>query len=649
MKVDVKSFSLQEIIGEVLKGDFQLPEFQRDYVWNNPNKKALFESIFNGYPIGSLLLLQLDERNPLFAWSTLNSIDISDPRKIYRKKPDKTPPRYLILDGQQRLTSLSQIILNSVDTKSYFLRTNQIFDSWLQNGKPLGSEQITEWIDEKITFSDYLSDSKHNMNPLGRFKEKKHWISLTILQSREIYESEKNAALLLTTDNLAKLKNRLAEKRSTLTPAKLEDLERQITRTDEWRTFFSSVLHYFFKNFFEYTIPCVIVPKEMSIQGVCKIFTTTNTRGIKLGAFDLCIATLYPQDVPLKQLFDKAMTEFDLLRALDQNDKRYILQYLALHNGFNPKTASLPKNLKKDHFGDDFTVWDTRLEELDRALKSLDKYCGSSLISGNNKCLSYSPLVPPAGIVLTKFPINDELSAQQKALRKDKLTSWYFSAAISNRYGEGSDNKQERDVSEILNGDNSMLEWFRSNDFETNMPNWIKEPKYADLNTSGSGAVGKAMLSIMSLKKAKDFWDDSYQVGHQNNDDLHHIFPKAALKRKLMRDRGITSEEASKAIKSEFNVDSKLNLTFLKSGTNRIAIVDKDPKDYFSEIIESKHTEAAKTAFKESLKSHLIDEKCLEALLQNDFVKFIEARRKLFKSEFETLGVRNFSDTELED
>ena len=40
MKVDVKSFSLQEIIGEVLKGDFQLPEFQRDYVWNNPNKKA---------------------------------------------------------------------------------------------------------------------------------------------------------------------------------------------------------------------------------------------------------------------------------------------------------------------------------------------------------------------------------------------------------------------------------------------------------------------------------------------------------------------------------------------------------------------------------------------------------------------------------
>jgi hypothetical protein len=41
---------------------------------------------------------------------------------------------------------------------------------------------------------------------------------------------------------------------------------------------------------------------------------------------------------------------------------------------------------------------------------------------------------------------------------------------------------------------------------------------------------------------------------------------------------------------------------------------------------------------------HLIDENCLNALLDNDFKKFIEARKVLFKNEFESLGVKGFSD-----
>mgnify|MGYP000029091787 FL=1 len=101
-------------------------------------------------------------------------------------------------------------------------------------------------------------------------------------------------------------------------------------------------------------------------------------------------------------------------------------------------------------------------------------------------------------------------------------------------------------------------------------------------------------------------------------------------------------------MEKKYLIDSKLNLTFLKKSTNREQIVDKDPKDYFEELIESKSSNAEKEKFKENLKHHLIDENCLKALLENDFNKFIEFRHKLFITEFESLGVQNFNDKDIE-
>lgn len=648
MKVDVKNYSLQEIVSNISTGELQLPEFQRDYVWYNSDKKALFDSIFNGYPIGSLLLLEMDDQKPMFAWSSLNSIDISNANKIYEKGVKKDPPNYLILDGQQRLTTLGQIILNSADLRSYFVKTNLLFDDWVERGKFIDEKEISDWLENKISFSDFIGDGKHNENPLEKFKQKSRWVSLTVLESKTKFDTEKNNVLVDIIGKINTLENRLKANKGKLTAQNKQKIDSEILELKNWQVFFTNVFLHIFSNFFDYTIPCVIVPKEMSIQGVCKIFTSTNTRGIKLGAFDLCIATLYPQDIQLKQLFEKAMIDYPLINALDGNQKRYVLQYLALANGKNPKTASLPKNIKKDYFGQANKFWDERLIELNSAIEALDKHCGSGLVSGNDNCLSYSPILPPLSLVLNKFPINDTLTAKEKQTRIQKLRSWYFSAAISNRYGEGSDNKQERDISEDLNNDFSMIDWFRADNFDDYTPNWINEPKYAELNTSGSGAVAKAMLSILTSYKANDFWDESYIVGHQNKDDIHHIFPKAALKRKIATERNVSEEKASEIIKKEFNVDSKLNLTFLKESSNRKEIIDKDPKDYFTEILNSKNSAAEKAKFKSDLNRHLINEICLNALLENDFVAFIAERKKLFKKAFERMGVKNFSDNEIE-
>ena len=87
--------SIRNFIGDIKKGDYVIPHFQRDFDWR-PNMVAdLFESILHGYYAGTILLWGLgsNERN-LKMWDPLWGTEGSD-------KPNKA-----ILDGQQRLSSI---------------------------------------------------------------------------------------------------------------------------------------------------------------------------------------------------------------------------------------------------------------------------------------------------------------------------------------------------------------------------------------------------------------------------------------------------------------------------------------------------------------------------------------------------------------
>ena len=51
---------------------------------------------------------------------------------------------------------------------------------------------------------------------------------------------------------------------------------------------------------FEYEFPVVILPKEMTLDAVCKVFQTINSTGLKLSAFDICVAKFMRQSIDLK-------------------------------------------------------------------------------------------------------------------------------------------------------------------------------------------------------------------------------------------------------------------------------------------------------------------------------------------------------------
>ena len=89
--------SIEELVGMIERGELRLPEMQRRYVWRSTRVRDLLDSLYRGYPSGAILLWETDEIVPLQEFAVKQQ---NNPYQSTR----------LLLDGQQRLTSLSAVI-----------------------------------------------------------------------------------------------------------------------------------------------------------------------------------------------------------------------------------------------------------------------------------------------------------------------------------------------------------------------------------------------------------------------------------------------------------------------------------------------------------------------------------------------------------
>ena len=89
--------SVEELVGMIERGELRLPEMQRRYVWRSTRVRDLLDSLYRGYPSGAILLWETDEAVPL------QDFAIEQQNNPYQSTR-------LLLDGQQRLTSLSAVI-----------------------------------------------------------------------------------------------------------------------------------------------------------------------------------------------------------------------------------------------------------------------------------------------------------------------------------------------------------------------------------------------------------------------------------------------------------------------------------------------------------------------------------------------------------
>lgn len=142
---------IEEIVTAVKQGDIKLPKFQRPFVWRRKEVLNLLDSIYNGYPIGSILIWNSNER--LESERTIADLDLYSQEKYYY------PTNYL-LDGQQRISCLCGTLY--WDNKDYRSLWNVVFDLDKERFIYPKNEKLFEYfpLNKLINTSDFITQCR---------------------------------------------------------------------------------------------------------------------------------------------------------------------------------------------------------------------------------------------------------------------------------------------------------------------------------------------------------------------------------------------------------------------------------------------------------------------------------------------------------
>lgn len=557
-EIKLENKKIIDLLSDVHKGIIQLPNFQRDFKWKSNEVLKLLDSICQNHPAGSLLFLELDPKK---------NDQIISAEKI-RTVPDNIPlqkPKYLILDGQQRITSCYNAMTNYGLKNNYFIDLKKLMD-YIES-----SEQL-DLIDNEILVS---KESSNKNTPTA------------LLHSNNLLPF----SYLLNTDDSSQSRRCLRKE--------LGNYEKVLQNEDEnnkllnflWTEFGS-----FFDILYDYKFPIIILPKELELSAVCKVFQTINTTGLKLSAFDICVATFMPHNINLKNKLDESKEGYSKIIPILENDDCIILQIIALLAGKATKKNKLPDNLTPENIRE---FWKVSEEYLNECVEMLDRF--GVALSKDLKLLPYKPIIPVIAAILSDVNYKD-CDQIKKSNIETKLKIWFYTIGLIERYAQGTDNKMKEDY--VL-----LTHWLNNNrkpDYITQGLNYNIEEI---IKTKASTAFGKTILVTLNSNNPIDFYLDNV-TGYGNNIavdcQLHHIFPKAEY----------GDENINK-------INSVFNFAIITTDSNQY-IKDKKTLEYINGILSN--TGISNEVLKLKLKTHFIEEDAYNYLYNENYNDFLKKR-----------------------
>ena len=463
---DTNPRKLSELLTLIHACDMALPDFQRSFVWDPSATQELIISIASNYPAGSIL--RVKNSNTLFAVREFEGAPKLNGRK----------PIYLILDGQQRLTSLYQAFYGKGEHK-FFINLQ-----YLLEGKDF----------EESIFHMRVSKAEKKYDLIEK-QAKSLVLPLEIIcgDSRGYYG---------WMDEVIEEKDLLKEESSNLRN-KLRDI---------YKNWIEFIEHYEF--------PVVTLSERTSGDAVCTIFETLNRTGVKLSVFELLTARFWPEGVNLRSLYDVALKECSLIDDF-QIDPYYILQAISLLNSEKAPSCKrkdllneLNSKLINKHWGDVTNAFNTILE-------ILSEDCGV-LIS---QWLPYNTILIPMAAVWANQ--KDAIGIQIGTNRK-KLMQWFWCSVFSQAYENAPNSQAAKDFTELN-------KWMKG----AEEPETVKNFHFGidQLRETGprQRAVYRGIICLILRNRPIDFYESKTITADLLLDkkiDDHHIFPDAYLNSK---------------------------------------------------------------------------------------------------------------------
>jgi uncharacterized protein with ParB-like and HNH nuclease domain len=122
IKMKHEPYSISDIIYEIEKNNFLLPAIQRSFVWKQNQIENFFDSLFQGFPIGSLLLWKGEDASKMNLVSFITEYKKGEDNTSFSRTRKDT--QIAVLDGQQRLTALNIGFRGTYEGKKLYLNLN---------------------------------------------------------------------------------------------------------------------------------------------------------------------------------------------------------------------------------------------------------------------------------------------------------------------------------------------------------------------------------------------------------------------------------------------------------------------------------------------------------------------------------------------
>ena len=562
--------NLYEILKDVNSGKIQLPDFQRGWVWDDDRIKGIIASVAKSFPIGAVMLLETGNENIRFKTKPVEGV----------VGLNGTKPEMLILDGQQRITSLYQAII-----------TNRVVNTRNSKGYEIKRWYYIDMVKALDTDSD-LEEAIFSIN-----------------ENKIITEN-------IGRDIILDLSTEENEFKNLMYPVSM------VNNYDEWRTKFIEYWDYdrdkikfwnefekkIIKGFNGYNLPVIVMKKENTKEAVCQVFEKVNTGGVSLTVFELLTASFASDEFDLKANWEDIKNKFKPYKILNNTSNTDIIQAITLYSTFNKRLAAITSGLTENIP----SVSAKRKEMLNLTLSEYRKY-RDEIVEGfiksskilvenhifNSRDLPYSTQLVPMAAILAK--LGDKID---NVGNKNKLMRWFWCGVFGELYGSANETRYALDMIQVT-------DWIENNAEE---PKTIYDANFSPsrLNTlrTRNSAAYKGVYALMMDENTKD-WLSATKIDFityfSESIDIHHIFPVAwCEKNNIPRD----------------DFDCIINKTPLSGRTNRIVSGDA-PSKYLERL--KKYAGVSDSEFNDILRSHVVSP---DYMYKDDFYGFFNNRKE---------------------
>lgn len=567
-------YELSDYLKWTTSGKIQLPDFQRGYKWEDERIRQLLVTIMRGHPLGVVMLLKAGNDQIRFKPRPVEGTAV----------PEGTAAESLLLDGQQRLTSLTQAltgdgVVHTMDSRGKLMARRYYIDMELAlQGEDRMDDSVVSIPGDGIVRSDF-----------GRVIEKDYSTpqkerDAGMFPFRLLFGGAETVTWLFALDDSQKASQFHAE---VIQPANT------------------------------YNIPAIELDNSTSKSAVATVFEKVNTGGLALNVFELLTATFAGD----KAYFDEHGTDFRLNDDWKETQSKFaaypvlaglvstdFLQAITLlttrkrnlaESGPRPPAVSAKREDVLKLTLNDYLEWVGPVREA--FIWASDFLADRHIFE--TRFLPYpKQLVPLAAIRVVMGHSADLLGPREKIVR------WFWCGIVGELYGGAAETRFVRDLEQVPG-------WACGDD-SAPTPNTINDATFVEsrlhsLRTRQAAAY-KGIYALLLGHQARDWMEDKAldQVQYVNLAvDIHHVFPQ-----KWCNDNNIDDEHR----------ESIVNKTAISAVTNR-TIGGAAPSAYLA-VIEKK-AQISTDRLDSLLEAHLVPAGRLRTDDFNGY--FVERRERL--------------------